>query len=60
MAINSCNGCMPPKRYPGCHSVCEDYLKEVEKNELAKRNRELDRNSFMPNRGKRDKRRKKK
>ena len=28
MAISCCHGCMAPKRYPGCHDVCPDYLKE--------------------------------
>lgn len=28
MAIYSCNGCVAPKRYPGCHGQCPEYLKE--------------------------------
>lgn len=28
MAISCCHGCMAPKRYPGCHDHCPDYLKE--------------------------------
>ena len=28
MAIRCCNGCVAPKRYPGGHSVCPDYIKE--------------------------------
>lgn len=28
MAIYSCMGCVPPKRYPGCHSHCPEYAKE--------------------------------
>ena len=28
MAIKCCNGCAAPKRYPGCHSNCPEYLKE--------------------------------
>ena len=23
--IDCCNGCVPPKRHPGCHSDCPDY-----------------------------------
>lgn len=23
-----CRDCKPPKRHPGCHSECEEYLKE--------------------------------
>lgn len=26
MAIKCCNGCVPPKRYPGCKSTCPDYI----------------------------------
>ncbi len=26
MAINSCMGCVAPKRYPGCHAKCPEYL----------------------------------
>lgn len=26
MAINCCKGCVAPKRYPGCHGTCEEYL----------------------------------
>lgn len=29
-----CKDCMPPKRYPGCHGHCEEYLGE--KKELDK------------------------
>lgn len=25
MAIKCCNGCEPPKRYPGCGASCPDY-----------------------------------
>ena len=28
MAIRCCNGCMAPKRHPGCHGTCPEYLKE--------------------------------
>ena len=28
MAINCCKGCVAPKRYPGCHGQCPEYLKE--------------------------------
>ena len=24
---NPCRKCVPPKRYPGCHEVCEAYIK---------------------------------
>lgn len=28
MAIRCCNGCVAPKRHPGCHGSCPEYLKE--------------------------------
>lgn len=28
MAIRCCNGCVAPKRYPGCHGTCPEYIKE--------------------------------
>lgn len=29
--IRCCKGCIPPKRYPGCHAVCKEYLAEKAK-----------------------------
>jgi hypothetical protein len=26
MSIISCKDCKPPKRYPGCHDHCPEYL----------------------------------
>lgn len=26
MRNNPCHGCKPPKRTPGCHSTCADYI----------------------------------
>ena len=26
--IYSCKGCVAPKRYPGCHSHCPEYLSQ--------------------------------
>ncbi len=26
--INCCHGCVAPKRHPGCHSTCPEYLKQ--------------------------------
>lgn len=34
-----CNGCVPPKRYPGCHGGCEEYKSWNE--EHIRHNREL-------------------
>ncbi len=28
MAIKCCYGCVPPKRNPGCHGHCPEYLSE--------------------------------
>ena len=32
--IYACMGCK--KRYPGCHGVCEEYAKDMDKNEQKK------------------------
>lgn len=34
--IRSCNGCVAPKRHPGCHGHCPDYLKEKAEYESKK------------------------
>lgn len=36
MAITCCKNCVPPKRHPGCHSTCEQYLKEKTEYEKQK------------------------
>lgn len=36
MAIKCCKDCVPPKRHSGCHSKCEQYLKEKEQWEKDK------------------------
>ena len=28
MAINCCRYCVSPKRYPGCHGQCSEYISE--------------------------------
>ena len=28
MGIRCCNGCVAPKRYPGCHGKCPEYINE--------------------------------
>lgn len=28
MAIKCCRYCVSPKRYPGCHGCCTEYLEE--------------------------------
>lgn len=36
MAFHSCKECVAPKRYPGCHSHCPEYIAEKEKYEKRK------------------------
>ena len=36
MAIYSCKGCVAPKRYPGCHAVCPEYLAQKEQHDKDK------------------------
>ena len=36
MTIYSCKGCTPPKRHPGCHAVCPEYLAEKEQHDKEK------------------------
>lgn len=26
--VRSCMGCVPPKRHPGCHGQCKEYLEQ--------------------------------
>lgn len=42
-----CIKCVPPKRYPGCHDQCPEFLavaeeNERERSEIAKRNQASD------------------
>lgn len=36
MGIKCCKDCVPPKRYPGCHSTCSEYLSEKKEYEEQK------------------------
>lgn len=36
VTFECCYGCEPPKRYPGCHAKCEDYLKAKEEHEARR------------------------
>lgn len=36
MGINCCRSCVAPKRYPGCHAVCQEYLTEKQAYESRK------------------------
>lgn len=36
MAIHCCKGCTQPKRHPGCHGSCSEYLAEKAEHERQK------------------------
>lgn len=36
MAIYCCMGCVAPKRYPGCHGRCPEYLADKAKHDSLK------------------------
>lgn len=36
MAINCCRYCVAPKRHPGCHSHCSEYIVEKAKHDEQK------------------------
>lgn len=38
--IYSCKGCIPPKRYPGCHDHCPEYLEAKKKHDEEKAKRD--------------------
>ena len=44
--MDSCKGCKPPKRHPGCHDICEQYQAyrtEIDrKNELIRQKKIAD------------------
>lgn len=46
MGIFSCKGCTPPKRYPGCHSTCPDYIRDKaeydKRKEIASKQNRID------------------
>ena len=41
--IKCCYGCVAPKRHPGCHGHCPEYLAEKEQDEQKKAQVELSR-----------------
>ena len=55
MAIKCCRGCVAPKRYPGCHDHCPDYITNKAEHEHQKaicdRQREIT-NAIYANRSK--------
>ena len=36
MSFECCLGCVAPKRYPGCHAVCREYITAKEYHERRK------------------------
>ena len=36
IGICSCKDCVAPKRYPGCHSVCREYLEQKAEHDRLK------------------------
>lgn len=34
--IYSCKDCVAPKRYPGCHAVCTEYLEQKAEHDRLK------------------------
>lgn len=34
--IYSCKGCVAPKRHPGCHGTCPEYLADKEQHDKEK------------------------
>lgn len=36
MAIKCCKGCVAPKRHPGCHGHCPEYIAEKEQYDKEK------------------------
>lgn len=34
--ISCCYKCEPPKRHPGCHATCEEYIRQKEEWEAIK------------------------
>ena len=54
MAISVCKGCVAPKRYPGCHGSCQEYIKERAEHDRRKEALDKERNitmSIYANRG---------
>ena len=41
--FKACLKCVPPKRYPGCHDHCQDYLAEKAEHEKEKVARDFQR-----------------
>jgi hypothetical protein len=44
MAIVCCKDCKPPKRFPGCHDHCPEYLAQKAEHDRIKAEHDLKRN----------------
>ena len=45
--IYCCKGCEAPKRYPGCHGVCQEYLEQKEWYDKRKAEVDKERNTVQ-------------
>lgn len=36
MRFEHCRSCLPPTRYPGCHSKCPHYQADIDRYHIAK------------------------
>lgn len=43
MAIKCCIGCVAPKRFPGCHGTCPEYLANKAEHDRIKTERDRER-----------------
>lgn len=43
MAFECCKGCLKPKRHPGCHDHCPEYLAEKAKHDNQKAQQDQER-----------------
>ena len=37
MVITCCRGCVAPKRHPGCHSGCQEYITQKAEHDRLKK-----------------------
>ena len=64
--MTCCKDCVPPKRYPGCHDKCPEYLKEKQEWNARKervrseKNRDVLIDGYVVNRSLKSKKRHKK
>lgn len=47
MAKNCCYGCVPPKRYPGCHDHCPERKEQLEQREAEGESRRKERRTDL-------------